>query len=189
MNKRTIMYKKLLAIAFVAIIPTLVHANNLKMNTTLPAVTVTNKGELILNNNSITYQPWSSAKLVGKTHIIMAIAGRASAKEINAQLVNAISTAKFPQQKYQTTTIINQDDAIWGTSSFVKSAAEESKKQYPWSSIVLDSNGNVQKSWDLQKESSAIIVLDKNAKILFIHEGALNQQQLQQVIALVKKNI
>ncbi|SMY37954.1 YtfJ family protein [Photobacterium andalusiense] len=183
------MYKKLLAVAFIAIIPTLAHANNLKMNTTLPAITVTNKGELILNDNSIGYQSWNSTELVGKTHIIMAIAGRTSAKKINAKLVNAISAAKFPQQKYQTTTIINQDDSIWGTSSFVKSAAEESKKQYPWSSIVLDSNGNVQKSWDLQKESSAIIVLNKNAQILFIHEGALNQQQIRQVIELVKKNI
>ncbi|WP_305809932.1 YtfJ family protein, partial [Photobacterium kishitanii] len=44
------------------------------------------------------------------------------------------------------------------TTSFVKSTTEDNKKKYPWSSIVLDSNGIVQKTWDLKKENSAIIV-------------------------------
>lgn len=183
------MYKILLTIMFIVTVPTLAQANNIEIGTTLPTVTVTNKGELVLNNNNISYQPWRSTKLGGKTRIIMAIAGRSSAKEINAELVNAISMAHLPQQKYQTTTIINQDDAIWGTSSFVKSATEESKKEYPWSSIVLDSDGIVQKTWDLKKENSAIIVLNKNAQVVFIHEGQLSHQQVKHVITLVKKNI
>ena len=183
------MYKTLLAIIFSAIVPTLAQANNIKIDTILPPVTVVNKGELILNNNTIDYQSWRSTNLEGKTHIIIAIAGRRSAKEINAKLVSAISAADFPQEKYQTITIINQDDAIWGTASFVKSATEKSKRKYPWSSIVLDSNGIVQKKWGLKKENSAIVVLNKNAQVIFIHEGKLNQQQVKQVITLVKENI
>ncbi|MCD9508663.1 YtfJ family protein [Photobacterium phosphoreum] len=183
------MYKTLLAIIFSAIAPTLAQANNIKIDTTLPTVTVANKGELVLNNNTTGYQSWRSTNLEGKTHIIMAIAGRSSAKEINAELVSAISAANFPQAKYQTITIINQDDAIWGTASFVQSATEKSKKKYPWSSMVLDSDGVVQKTWDLKKEDSAIIVINKNAQVVFIHEGKLNQHQIKQVITLVKKNI
>lgn len=57
----------------------------------------------------------------------------------------AITAAKFPAESYQTTTIINQDDAIWGTSSFVKSSAQDSKKEFPWSSMVLDEFGLVAK--------------------------------------------
>lgn len=184
-----IMYKTLLAIIFSATVPTLAQANNIKINTTLPTVTVTNQGELVLNNGNIDYHTWRSTNLKGKTHIIMAIAGRSSAKEINAKLVDAISAADFPQGKYQTTTIINQDDAMWGTASFVKSATEESKKKYPWSSIVLDSDGIVQKIWNLKKENSAIIVLNKNAQAIFIYEGQLNKQQIKQVITLVKKDM
>ncbi|PSV24536.1 YtfJ family protein [Photobacterium kishitanii] len=183
------MYKRLLTILFTVTLPTLAQANNIEIGTTLPAVTVTNKGELVLNNDSISYQFWCSTRLEGKTRIIMAIAGRSSAKKINTKLVNAISAARFPQQQYQTTTIINQDDAIWGTAHFVKSVTEENKKKYPWSSIVLDSNGIVQKTWDLKKENSAIIVLNKNAQVVFVHEGQLNQQQIERIITLVKKNI
>lgn len=183
------MYKILVTIIFISIMPTIVQANNLEKGKVPTLVTVTKKGELILNNNNISYQSWRSTQLIEKARIIMAIAGRSSAKKINVDLVNAISNAHFPEDKYQTTTIINQDDAIWGTSSFVKSASEDSKKQYPWSSIVLDSNGNVQKIWDLQKENSAIIVLNKKGEILFQHEGRLNHQQIKQVITIVKKNL
>ena len=76
----------------------------------------------------------------------------------------AITDSKFAQDSYQTTSIINQDDAIWGTGSFVKSSAEDSKKDFPWSSMVLDEDGKVAGAWDLQEESSAIIVQDKQGK-------------------------
>ncbi|WP_439899313.1 YtfJ family protein [Photobacterium kishitanii] len=84
------MYKALLTILFIVTIPTLAQANDIEIGATLPAVTVTNKGELVLNNDSISYQFWHSTKLEGKTRIIMAIAGRSSAKKINAKLVIAL---------------------------------------------------------------------------------------------------
>ena len=183
------MYKTLLTIIFIASMPIIVQANNLEKGKAVTPVTITNEGELVLNNGSINYQSWRSTQLTGKVRIIMAIAGRSSAKKINANLIKAISDAHFPESKYQTTTIINQDDAIWGTSGFVKSASEDSKKQYPWSSIVLDRNGIVQRTWALQKENSAIIVLNQKGQILFQFEGQLNHQQIKQVITIVKKNL
>jgi YtfJ family uncharacterized protein len=127
--------------------------------------------------------------MIGKVRVIQAIAGRSSSKELNAPLMAAITAAKFPEQSYQTTSIINQDDAIWGTGSFVKSSAQDSKKEFPWSSMVLDEEGTVASNWDLAEESSAIIVQDKQGSVLFVKEGALNDSEIQQVLKLVKENI
>ena len=101
----------------------------------------------------------------------------------------AITAAQFPADDYQTTTIINQDDAIWGTGSFVKSSAQDSKTDFPWSSMVLDENGVVADSWDLKSESSAIIVQDKQGKILFVKEGVLTAEEIQQVLKLIAQNL
>ncbi len=49
-------------------------------------------------------------------------------KELNAPLVEAIKQAKFPHDSYQTTTIINTDDAIFGTGVFVKTALKIAKR-------------------------------------------------------------
>lgn len=46
-------------------------------------------------------------------------------------MIEAIKKARLPHDSYQTVTIINSNDAIWGTSGFVKSSAEDSKKEFP----------------------------------------------------------
>lgn len=124
------MKNKTLIALLLACSPTLAFAHNLTVGSPVPAVGVEKHGEIVLQDNNINYQKWRSADLLGKVRVIQAIAGRSSSKEMNAPLMAAITAAKFPAESYQTTTIINQDDAIWGTSSFVKSSAQDSKKSF-----------------------------------------------------------
>lgn len=66
-------------------------AANIQLNQSVPAISVTDKGELVMNNEGkLDYQPWKSQQLVGKVRTIQHIAGRSSAKELNAPLVEAI---------------------------------------------------------------------------------------------------
>ncbi|KFI11925.1 MULTISPECIES: YtfJ family protein [Vibrio] len=180
--------KTLIALA-VACSPMFALAHNITVGQAVPTVEVASYGEIMVKDNDTTYQQWSSQDMLGKVRVIQAIAGRSSSKELNAPLMSAITAAKFPAESYQTTSIINQDDAIWGTGSFVKSSAEDSKKEFPWSSMVLDEEGVVAGAWELQEESSAIVVQDKQGNVLFVKEGALNSDEIQQVLTLIKDNI
>jgi len=119
--------------------------------------------------------------------VVQHIAGRTSAKEKNATLVEAIKAAKLPHDRYQTTTIVNTDDAIPGSGMFVRSSLESNKKLYPWSQFIVDSNGVTRKAWQLEEESSAIVVLDKNGRVEWVKDGALTQDEVQQVVALLHK--
>ncbi|MGF7444949.1 YtfJ family protein, partial [Klebsiella michiganensis] len=114
-------------------------------------------------------------------------AGRSSAKEKNATLIEAIKSAKLPHDRYQTTTIVNTDDAIPGSGMFVRSSIESNKQLYPWSQFIVDSNGVVRKAWQLNEESSAIVVLDKDGRVQWAKDGALSQEEVQQVVALLHK--
>jgi YtfJ family uncharacterized protein len=164
-------------------------AHNIEPGKSLPEASVDYHGELQLDGDKVMYRPWDLSQLPGKVRVIQAIAGRKSAKKMNAPLMNAITAAGFPAESYQTTSIINQDDAIWGTGSFVKSSAQESKKEFPWSSIVLDKEGSVAQAWQLAEKSSAILVLDKQGQVLFVKEGALEQSEIDRVLQLVKSNL
>lgn len=119
--------------------------------------------------------------------IVQHIAGRTSAKEKNATLIEAIKAANLPHDKYQTTTIVNTDDAIPGSGMFVRSSLESNKKLYPWSQFIVDSNGIARKARQLDEESSAIVVLDKDGRVQWAKDGALTQEEVQQVIALLHK--
>ncbi|WP_260261007.1 YtfJ family protein [Vibrio intestinalis] len=181
-------HKTLLALAL-TFASSSVFAHNIKLEQAVPNVAVTSHGEILVQDNDTVYQAWDTQAMLGKVRVVQAIAGRSSSKEMNAPLMAAITAADFPAESYQTTTIINQDDAIWGTGSFVKSSAQDSKKEFPWSSMVLDEDGVVAKKWGLQAESSAILVQDKQGKVLFIKEGSLNESEIQQVLGLVKQSL
>ncbi|EXU74274.1 MULTISPECIES: YtfJ family protein [Erwinia] len=169
------------------LLPLMASAHNFTIGQRVPPVGISDKGELVWQQDKFSYQSWNSAKLPGKVRVIQHIAGRASAKEKNAALVEAIKSAKFPHDRYQTTTLVNTDDAIPGTGMFVRSSIENNKKQFPWSQFIVDSNGLAKKSWQLENEGSAIVVLDKAGRVRFAKDGALTAVEIQQVIRLVQQ--
>lgn len=169
------------------LLPLAASAHSFEKNQRVSPIGITDKGELMLDNDKFSYKSWNSAQLVGKVRVIQHIAGRTSAKEKNAGVIEAIKAAKFPHDRYQTTTIVNTDDAIVGTGMFVRSNLESNKTQYPWSQFIVDSNGVAQKSWQLETGSSAIVVLDKQGRVQFAKDGALTQEEVQQVISLLRE--
>lgn len=183
------MKNKSLLTLLLACSPLIASAHNLSLGESVLDVEVTTHGEITLNDGETGYAPWNNQAMLGKVRVIQAIAGRGSSKELNAPLMAAITAAKFPEDAYQTTTIINQDDAMWGTGSIVKSKAQNSKKEFPWSSMVLDADGTVAKAWGLEEESSAIIVQDKLGKVLFIKEGALSDSEVESVLTLIREQL
>jgi YtfJ family uncharacterized protein len=90
-------------------------------------VGIADRGELILDNDKFSYKNWNSAQLAGKVRVVQHIAGRTSAKEKNANLIEAIKAAKFPHDRYQTTTIVNTDDAIPGSGCLCAAALRATK--------------------------------------------------------------
>ena len=176
-----------LLMACVSLLPALVLATPVQLNQSLPAATVIDQGELVLQGKEISYPPWNTNMLLGKVRVVQAIAGRTAAKEMNAPFIEAIKAAKLPHDRYQTTTIVNTDDAIPGSGMFVRSSLESNKKLYPWSQFIVDSNGVTRKAWQLEEESSAIIVLDKEGHVEWVKDGALTQEEVQQVVDLLHK--
>lgn len=160
-------------------------AHNVQLNQVLNPVSINQGGEITLTGGKVQYKNWQSAELTGKVRIVQHIAGRSEAKEKNQGLIQAIKKANFDRSRYQTTTIINSDDAMVGTGLFVKSSAEKGKKENPHSQVILDEKGKAKNAWQLKSKESFIAVLDKQGKVQFVAEGKLNNAQIEQVIKLV----
>ena len=177
---------RLLIVACLAI-PFMASAHNFEIGSRFAPVGVEDKGELNYNGGEFSYSNWNSARLPGKVRIVQHMAGRSSAKAMNAPLIEAIRKDNLPRDRYQTTTIVNTDDAIIGTGMFVRNSIESGKKEFPWSQVIVDSNGAVQRAWKLESKSSAIIVLDKSGVIRYAKEGALSPQDVQKVMTTVNE--
>ena len=119
------------------LMPLMAAAHNFTNGQRVAPVGVADRGELILDNDKFSYKNWNSAQLSGKVRVVQHIAGRSSAKEKNAALIEAIKSAGLPHDRYQTTTIVNTDDAIPGSSMFVRSSIESNKNYSPGRSLWL----------------------------------------------------
>ena len=178
--------RKILALTCL-LLPMIASAHQFETGQRVPPIGITDRGELVLDKDQFSYKTWNSAQLVGKVRVLQHIAGRTSAKEKNATLIEAIKSAKLPHDRYQTTTIVNTDDAIPGSGMFVRSSLESNKKLYPWSQFIVDSNGVARGAWQLDEESSAVVVLDKDGRVQWAKDGALTPEEVQQVMAPAAK--
>lgn len=172
-----------------ALLAPVVAAHNFTNGKQVTPVYIQEGGELLLNNDEIHYQKWNSTQLKGKVRIIQYIAGRKSAKKKNSLLIKAVEVANFPQDRFQPTTIVNTDDAIFGTGYFVSGKIEKNKRRYPWAQFVIDGNGLGRVAWLLPEQSSTILVLNKAGQIQWAKDGSLTPEEVDHVIALAQKLI
>ncbi|ELY3469344.1 YtfJ family protein [Cronobacter universalis] len=168
------------------LLPFFACAHNLAQGERVAPVGVNERGELTLSQGEIDYRDWNSARLSGKVGLVLHVAGRLSAKDLNKGISDAIAAARLPAEKFQATTIINTDDAIPGSAIFVRRSLESTKKEYPSSVFVLDGTGAVQRAWRLQPGGSAVVVLDKDGRVRFAKDGALTADEVSQVMTLLR---
>lgn len=167
-------------------LPGLAVAHNFVIGKAVVPIAISDGGELMLSDDdSIRYQPWNSTQLAGKVRIVQYIAGRKSAKKQNSQLIKAVEIAHFPGDVFQPTTIVNTDDVIFGTRYFVRGKIEKNKRRYAWAQFIIDAGGVGRNSWQLPQESSTIFVLNHQGQIVWAKDGALTENEVSQVIALL----
>jgi len=169
------------------LLPGLAGAHTFETGKPLPPVFIANEGELVMQHEMLGYQRWSSQSLTGKVRMVIHVAGRLSAKEQNAPLIAAIQQANFPRSRFQTTTIVNTDDAIPGSAIFVERSIRSSKHDAPWQDFVIDSSGVAQNSWQLTPHGSAVVLLDRQGRVRFAKDGALTPQEVKQAVVLLNQ--
>ncbi|HEY0208750.1 YtfJ family protein [Acerihabitans sp.] len=163
-------------------------AHNLVIGRPLPKVAIAEQGELLLKNDKFSYKFWDSSQLLGKIHLVQHIAAQSSASEMNAAMIEALKKASLPAKYYQTTTIINENDAVFGGGpSFARNWVENHKTIYPGSQFILDAHGNVLQAWHLRPKSSAIMVVDAQGRVRYAKEGSLSLAEIQQVTTLLHR--
>lgn len=163
------------------------HAAAIKVGEPLSSLAVTDRGEVILKNGEPDYQPWDTASLAGKVSVVQYMAARMSVKDMNKPFTDAIEQAAFPKKVFAMATLVNVDDALWGTSGMINSELKKNKQKYPDSTIVADHQGKGLAQWELQTKSSAITVMDPSGRVVFFKEGALSEQEVSEVMMLIEQ--
>jgi hypothetical protein len=77
---------------------------------------------------------------------------------------------------------------FWPVRGFVKDAIRsESKKQ--GATIYCDWDGNFQRAAGFKRGTSSVLLIGRDARVLFSHEGALSAEQRERLIALLRSEV
>jgi uncharacterized protein len=150
----------------------------------LPDLSIDEKGELIMQGDDVDYRPWSYPQQPGKVHIVQYMAATKSAGDMNKAFRDRFDT-DLPKNTFRTTTILNLDDAIWGTGGFVVSQLKSNKLKYPQAVMVLDKDGAGITRWQLQNDSSAVVVVDQQGIIRYIKQGKMSGEEIESTLQLI----
>lgn len=155
------------------------------LNNPLPTLSIIDKGEVILKDKTFDYRPWHYKSILGEVHILQYFAGTQSASDSFKPLTDSLTSA-FPDGGYHVTTVINLDAAMWGTAGFVTSEAKSSKEEFPLATLVLDEDGEGQKSWQLAKKGAFLVVMDKSGSVIYLSHAAMSESDLATTLALIE---
>lgn len=162
----------------------------LELGGTLPSLAVPSKGELILDGDKVRHQAWSTEQIAtGSPALIFHVAARMSSDSIIAPLKERLNQGNYEPGSFQSISVINLNDALWGTAGLVGSELEKNKREHPEAILVADKKGSGIDAWQLKKGTVAFILLDQNGKIRYLKEGELSADDVNTIIALLNEEI
>lgn len=154
----------------------------------LPPLTIDDRGELVLDDEEVRYASWQLPDGLGKPHVVQYMAGTMKARAQTRPFTDSLE-ASIPYEKIHVTTLINLDQALWGTTGFVVGKAKSNKRKYPASTIVLDEEGLGQEAWRLSPKQAAVVILDAGGSVLYFKEGAMSEEDIQHTLTLIRQHI
>ncbi|MEP5764530.1 MAG: YtfJ family protein [Halieaceae bacterium] len=164
------------------------QATSITVGAPLPELTIDERGELMLNGDDFAYTPWRNPGGIGKVHVLQYMAGTLKARSQTRPFTDQLQE-NLPLGSYHVTTVINLDDVLWGTTGFVVGEVKDSKRKYPDSTIVLDEEGSGLDTWQLKPKGATIVVLDPGGSVLFLKQGAMSEQEIENTLNLIRQHI
>ena len=150
----------------------------------LPDLSIDDKGELILHGDEVDYRAWSYPQQPGKVHIVQYMAATKSAGDMNKAFRDRFDT-DLPKNSFRTTTILNLDDALWGTGGFVIGELKSNKREFPEAVMVVDEEGAGVKQWQLQNDTAAVVVLDPQGTVRYVKQGKMSAAEIESTLELI----
>jgi YtfJ family uncharacterized protein len=153
----------------------------------LPLLSISERGELIMAGDDFSFVPWSSASNPGKVHVIQYFGANMGDRDVFKPFTDLLQTSVEPGTVH-VTTVLNLDAALWGTTGFVISELEKNKRIHPLATMVLDEEGTGVVEWDLGKAGTGLIVMDEKGMVKYFTRQSMSEEELAATLELVRSN-
>ena len=138
------------------------------------------------NGGLVAGGAWNSVVLKGKVDVIFYV--DPDEKDVNEDFAEALKKEKFNRDSFQTVAIVNMA-ATWKPNLIIETILKSKQKKFPQAIYVKDKHKVLVKMWDLEDDSSDILVFDKSGKVLYSRAGKLDKAEIEKVLTLIKDHL
>lgn len=170
----------LLTWAFLLATVPVVFASTLREGQPLPGSQIEDLGELVFaddEGDDFDFRTWEASRAVATPHVLQYFPGTLQDSKLYEPFTDLLQ-ARYGLGTYHVTTIINLDQALWGTRGFVVSEVKRNKRKFPNSTMVLDESGSLARQWNLGDKGASLIILDTSGQIRYLHLGRMEERDL-----------
>lgn len=129
---------------------------------------------------------WISSELQNKVHVLFYV--DPDEKDLNEPLSERLKAENFDRANYQSVAVINMA-ATWLPNFALEGSLKSKQEKYPDTIYVKDFEKVLVKKWELKDDSNNVLLFDKKGSVLYKIMGAATNEQIEEFIGLIKKNL
>ena len=147
-------------------------------------------GELVLENGKTQFEPWDSHDTFARPPILVIhIAARLGLKSQVDTLRQRIDQEAYQPSELAVVSIVDFDDALWGTRGLANIELQHNKKQTPQIQVIRDDQGLVRHAWKLPQNTLFVAFVDDDGTLLYRHLGLLNEEDMNALIREIDQRV
>ena len=144
---------------------------------------VTLSGE---NGSCVDGTDWHSAMLKDKVYLLFYI--NPNKKDDNKHFIDTLHAKNYDREKYGSVAIINLK-ATWIPNFAIESKLKAKQEEFPQTTYVKDKNRYLVERWGMADDAFNVVLFDKEGKVLYLHAGLIEGEEMEKIFALIEKNL
>jgi len=129
---------------------------------------------------------WHSNMLKDKVYVLFYV--DPDKKDDNEAFIDALHEKNYDKEKYGSVAIINLK-ATWLPNFAIEKKLKAKQKEFPNTIYAKDKTKYLVKEWGLADDASNILIFDKEGKLIYQHEGAVDKAEMQKAFSLIEENL
>ncbi len=129
---------------------------------------------------------WNSSMLKNKLYVLFYV--DPDEKDTNNKFSEALKAKHYDLNYFGTVAVINLA-ATWLPNVMIESKLKEKQKEYANTIYVKDKSKVLVKEWQLQDDSSDVLVFNKNGELIYSYSGQLDSSEITKVLSIIDRNL
>ena len=138
------------------------------------------------NGGKVDGTAWQSNMIKDKVYVFFYV--DPDKKDDNEAFIDALHEKNYDKEQYGSIAIINLK-ATWLPNFAIEKKLEAKQKEFQNTIYAKDKTKHLVQEWALADDASNVLIFDKDGKLIYQYDGAIEKDEMQKAFALIEENL